>query len=79
MFSQLDHPGCDTAQVAVHREMKRRVIAFGSTEKLFDRDADVQLFLYLTFKCLLRAFSGLDLSPRELPSPLKLSIPALGG
>ena len=67
------------APVAVHNQMKSRVVPFNSPNKPLNHNARLQLLPNLPLQRLLRRLPRLHLAPGELPEILEITIPALGG
>ena len=67
------------AEVAVHHQVKSRIVVLYGDQKIVNLDINVQLLAYLAPQRLFAALARLNLSARELPIVFVLSISSLRG
>ena len=67
------------AEVAVHHQVKSRIVVLYSDQKIVNLDINVQLLAYLAPQRLFAAFARLNLPTWKLPIVFVLSISSLRG
>ena len=77
VLEQLECRVGESADEALHAEMKRRVVVLDLHKEVLDGDFCVELFVNLAHDCLLGGFSLFDLAAGEFPAAFEFSIASL--
>ena len=79
VFIQVQRFRQQRAKIAMHSQMKSRIIIFHRTEKLIHVNLRRQFLMDLSLQCLFWCFPNLHLSARELPPVFEITISTLCG